>query len=298
MEKQLYDLKKDPEFERMTRPLTAIEDQNLTDDIKAHTCLSPVIIWNGVIVDGHNRYRICHEYNIPFGVEEIEFKDKAEAKMWIYKNQIARRNLTKFEKCEMVLEMESDLKAETEERRRELISWYRTNGETAPNWAESTDTRDILAGMAGVGHNMIDRVRLIVSKVDEPTKEMLRNEELSVNSVYTSLREKAAKKKSNTETPDENPISEEASDTHDLCSYIEHQTEDPVMHTEPERDPRSYQFVRDQVEFAVDNMIADMKVGVYCLRDEDFDKKKELKAILREGYKRAAKIIDEMEKLG
>lgn len=297
MDKQLYDLKVDPELERMTRPLTETEDQNLTEDIIEHSCLSPVIVWNGVIVDGHNRYRICHEHNIPFGIEQISFGDKAEAKMWIYRNQIARRNVTKFERCEMVLEMEPDLKAETEERRRELISWYRTNGETAPNWAESTDTRDILAGMAGVGHNMIDRVRLIVSKADEPTKEMLRNEELTVNSVYTRLREKSEKKNKSKEETEEGIPCEEISDTPLPCSYIDHPTEDPVTHREPEREQGSYEFVKDQVEFAIRNMIADMKVGIYCLSNEDFDKKKELKAILREGYKQAADIIDRLEKM-
>jgi len=55
----LEDLKIDPEFEAEIPPLTEDELDLLKQNILSEgRLLSPLIIWNGTIVDGHNRYRI------------------------------------------------------------------------------------------------------------------------------------------------------------------------------------------------------------------------------------------------
>jgi N6-adenosine-specific RNA methylase IME4 len=47
-----------------------------------------------VIVDGHNRYKICVQHGIEFDTVEKEFDDIDHAKDWIDMNQLGRRNLT------------------------------------------------------------------------------------------------------------------------------------------------------------------------------------------------------------
>jgi hypothetical protein len=47
-----------------------------------------------VLVDGHNRYKICKKNNIPYKVKKIDFKDIEEVKIWMVENQMGRRNLT------------------------------------------------------------------------------------------------------------------------------------------------------------------------------------------------------------
>ena len=55
----LMDLKIDPEFAEKIPPLTPEEFEQLEANILAEgTVLNPLIVWNGVIVDGHNRYKI------------------------------------------------------------------------------------------------------------------------------------------------------------------------------------------------------------------------------------------------
>jgi hypothetical protein len=52
-------LKIDPEFESMCPPLTDEEYEQLKENIIAEgEVLMPLIVWNGVIIDGHNRYKI------------------------------------------------------------------------------------------------------------------------------------------------------------------------------------------------------------------------------------------------
>lgn len=90
------DLKIDPEFAGKIPPLTDEEYRQLEENILADgRVINPLIIWNGVIVDGHNRYRILQEHpGIPFDTFEKEFPDRFAVIAWICKNQLGRRNLT------------------------------------------------------------------------------------------------------------------------------------------------------------------------------------------------------------
>ena len=89
-----------PEFEGKIPPLTAEEFQQLENNILADgVVINPIIVWDGIIVDGHNRYRIVNKHpEIHFSTCEKTFADRYEAIAWICKNQLGRRNLTKEQK--------------------------------------------------------------------------------------------------------------------------------------------------------------------------------------------------------
>ena len=87
-------LKINPEFRNLIPPLAPEELAQLEENIVKDGCRDPLVAWEGVIVDGHNRYEICTRKKIPFTVVEIQFGDADEAKDWIDKNQLGRRNLT------------------------------------------------------------------------------------------------------------------------------------------------------------------------------------------------------------
>lgn len=94
------ELRIDPEFEGKIPPLTAEEFQQLENNILADgVVINPIIVWDGVIVDGHNRYRIVNKHpEIKYSTCEKTFADRYEAIAWICKNQLGRRNLTKEQK--------------------------------------------------------------------------------------------------------------------------------------------------------------------------------------------------------
>lgn len=84
----------DPEFESLLAPLTDKEFEQLEENIKREGCLEPLTTWNGIIIDGHNRYKICHKNSIPFRNRPTAFQNRDEVIAWICANQLGRRNIS------------------------------------------------------------------------------------------------------------------------------------------------------------------------------------------------------------
>lgn len=101
---KLNALKIDPEFQGKIPPLTFEELNQLEANIlRDGRIINPIIVWQGLIVDGHNRYTIAKKHpEIPFTVHEKEFASRYEAIIWICKNQLGRRNLTPEQKKYLV----------------------------------------------------------------------------------------------------------------------------------------------------------------------------------------------------
>ena len=97
-------LKIDPEFQGKIPPLTFEELNQLEANIlRDGRIINPIIVWQGLIVDGHNRYTIAKKHpEIPFTVHEKEFASRYEAIIWICKNQLGRRNLTPEQKLFLI----------------------------------------------------------------------------------------------------------------------------------------------------------------------------------------------------
>ena len=59
----MINLKIDPEFQSQIPPLTDDEYKQLEENIlKEGKLLSPLIVWNNTLVDGHNRYAILQKH--------------------------------------------------------------------------------------------------------------------------------------------------------------------------------------------------------------------------------------------
>ena len=86
----------DPEFRTSIPPLSEDEKEQLEAMILADgVVINPLIVWNGILVDGHNRYQIIQKHpEIKFTVFEKDFPDRFAALAYMYKNQLGRRNLT------------------------------------------------------------------------------------------------------------------------------------------------------------------------------------------------------------
>ena len=96
----MINLKIDPEFQSQIPPLTDDEFKQLEENIlKEGKLLSPLIVWNNTLVDGHNRYAILQKHpEIYFSTMPLPFESRGEVLAWICKNQLGRRNLTPEQK--------------------------------------------------------------------------------------------------------------------------------------------------------------------------------------------------------
>jgi len=84
----------DEEFARMFPVLDERTGAGLEESILEHGCLIPLVLWNGILIDGHNRYMILQKHDLPFTTMSLEFASRELVKIWIIENQIERRNLT------------------------------------------------------------------------------------------------------------------------------------------------------------------------------------------------------------
>lgn len=86
----------EPEFADLIPPLNDLEFETLEQSIIEEGCREPLIIWAGenILLDGHNRFKICLENSLPYQVVKKEFDDENAAKNWMLMNQLGRRNLS------------------------------------------------------------------------------------------------------------------------------------------------------------------------------------------------------------
>ena len=86
-----------PEIEENLFPLKPEELNLLEESILSEGVRDALVVWpkDGelILVDGHNRYRIAKEHNIPFEIKEKHFNDLDEVLEWVDFNQLRRRNL-------------------------------------------------------------------------------------------------------------------------------------------------------------------------------------------------------------
>lgn len=84
----------DEEFRALLAPLSAEQYEGLEADILAKGCLDAIKLWNGTIIDGHNRYSICTKHDLLFRTEELAFDTRDDVIEWMIRNQLNRRNQT------------------------------------------------------------------------------------------------------------------------------------------------------------------------------------------------------------
>lgn len=108
----MKDLLIDEEFKKLIPPLSKEEFKILEENILKDGCIDPICTWNDIIIDGHNRYKICKKHNVVFKIHEISFTQREEVKNWICSNQLGRRNISEETKKYLIgkrYEMEKSL---------------------------------------------------------------------------------------------------------------------------------------------------------------------------------------------
>lgn len=163
------ELRIDPEFEGKIPPLTTEEFQQLENNILADgVVINPIIVWDGVIVDGHNRYRIVSKHpEIQFSTCEKTFADRYEAIAWICKNQLGRRNLTPGQRKYLI-----GKQYEAEKARHGASDGFRGNqyqelvSSQFGNLPNKEKTCERIAGENGISKNSVLRAEAFSKAVD------------------------------------------------------------------------------------------------------------------------------------
>lgn len=174
----------DAEFQSLIPPLSEEEYAQLEENLLVDGCRDALVVWNDTLIDGHNRYRICRQYGIPFKTAEQAFESRADAIAWIVDNQLGRRNLELFVRGELVLKKKTALAAKA--KANQLSGLKR--GDHSPVLANlpkrAVNTREELAADAGISSRTLAKIEQIVASAPEPIKAAARSGDLSVDRAY------------------------------------------------------------------------------------------------------------------
>jgi phage N-6-adenine-methyltransferase len=165
----------DAEFKGLIPSLTADEREQLEINIKTDGCRDPLVTWNGVLIDGHNRFEICRRLGIEFDTKEIDLPSRNDAIIWIIKNQFGRRNLPDYERAKLALRLKPAIAERAREKQGERTDIKQNSAESSIN------TRAELAKAAGVSHDTIAKVERIEQQADPELKQAITAGRVSIN---------------------------------------------------------------------------------------------------------------------
>ena len=135
----------DEEFKNLVPPFSGDEYRMLERSLLSGGCRDPLIVWQDILLDGYNRYRICMENGIDYPTEEIRFTSRADAKIWIIDTQLGKRNLCAAKRIDLALAKAKLYCAKAKENQRK----------GRDKVEEPVKIRKITAETAGVSENTV-----------------------------------------------------------------------------------------------------------------------------------------------
>jgi phage N-6-adenine-methyltransferase len=140
-------IKINEKFINLIPPLQKRERELLEASILAEGCRDALILWNGYIVDGHNRYAICEEHGIDFDTFEKEFDSEDDAMLWMLDTQAGRRNLTDGWRWDLKLKKREILLRQGKEKQKETLGGFKYEPSVLSN-NDKTDKHNTQAKVA------------------------------------------------------------------------------------------------------------------------------------------------------
>ena len=196
MEKQGYNRSEQvivirEDFKKLIPALTVEEYKQLEANILSEGIRDPLVVWNGYLVDGHNRYTIATQHGLEYKTVNKEFKDGNAVKEWMILNQFGRRNLSNYQRSVLALQLEDVFSARAKEN--QAIQF---KGNSLPQISvevKPIDTQKEVAKVANVSHDTIAKVKRIEAVASPEVKAQLSTGEMSINQAYQEIKKEEKK---------------------------------------------------------------------------------------------------------
>jgi len=190
------DLKIDAEFEKLIPPLTNEEFETLKNNCCEDGIREPLAIWNDLIIDGHNRFKISRD-NGWLDFDTVDYTERLPERidvlLWMLNNQRGRRNLNNYDKGLLALKLQDLLKIKGKLN-------MSKGGEGSPILV-NLDSQTEAANAFNVSKGTLNKVKQIEEHGTEEQKAELKAGTKTVDKVYNEvkadLRKKEAENKIN-----------------------------------------------------------------------------------------------------
>lgn len=209
----MKELKIDSKLQALFKPLNREELEELEEKLSTKYDGTPLYVWKkNIIVDGHNRYPLLKKHNIDFNIENVEdfLGDdctRADVMQWMISHQQARRNLTPGELIYANSMVADEIALENKHRLSEAgkIGASITNatrsgcvqmdaGRELRTRDRSTNTREQVAKMSGVGTGTVARYDAVMKSDDEALKRKVQTGEVKIGTAYKEVRSREYRK--------------------------------------------------------------------------------------------------------
>ena len=185
-------------------PLTPDELDALERSILAEGCRDALVLWNDLLIDGHNRYAICQKHGLPFNtIQATQFKNMDDVHLWMIDQHLGRRSVSDFQRGVLALRKREIIaarrsaaaaavmaaKAEAPAQPEGEAPW---EGETDPVVAaalasvakvpdEALDTREALARVARLSSSQVKLIETIQQKAAPEVVAAVRSGDISLS---------------------------------------------------------------------------------------------------------------------
>jgi Predicted transcriptional regulators len=176
----------DEDFKCLLPPLLREEFDQLEQNILENGCIDPIVLWNGYIVDGHNRYNICVKHNKNYLIQYLsDDMSKQDVIKWILENQLGRRNLSVAERFEIVQRYKPMFTNKAKENM--------SAGGKGSTTLTKVNTRKEMAKLVGISEGTYSKYDKIYDSDNDELKKKVRSGKVTVNKALEEIKSKKKK---------------------------------------------------------------------------------------------------------
>ena len=183
----------DSEFQSLIPALSAEEYGQLEENILHDGIRDALIVWDGILLDGHNRYEIAQKYDLPYEVQEMNFDSRADAEIWVIKNQFGRRNISAYDRGILGRKLKPLIASKAKENQGTRTDLTFVSNDTEVKPPEKIDTLEEIAKVAGISRATMARIDKIEEQAPPEIKAAVKSGEMSINQAYQATRREEKK---------------------------------------------------------------------------------------------------------
>jgi hypothetical protein len=166
---------------RLLIPALSKDERTLLEaNLIVDGCRDPLSLWGDVLIDGHNRYEICTRRGLTFETRQIEgLESEDDARLWICRNQLGRRNLTDYQRVVLALVAKPLIEAEAKARQEAGINQHSLRENSHEGSPIRTD--ETVGAMADVSSNSVRKVEVVEQRGIQEVREAASRGDISIN---------------------------------------------------------------------------------------------------------------------
>jgi len=166
-------------------PLTPEENEALERSLLAEGCRDALVLWGDVLVDGHNRHRLCTQHGIAFQtVQNTRFTSIDDVHLWMIEQHLGRRSVSDFQRGVLALRRKDILTARVQPAPAES-----SGSEPAPvsgdHKPEPVPTMGAIAKSARISNATINQIEKIQKSAAPELVAAVKSGAISINAAAT-----------------------------------------------------------------------------------------------------------------